>query len=152
MGGGLGVGPAATTKRGVMIIRCNRPGGVGLRGLRLVKGENIVDDAVWNAVKARHKNGIIEAMTKPVNGVYAFLEIVGDKPKGPGSEQWAEPGHQTEPEAEPESIPVREKLVLVRAATSARQLDALEQGETRKTVLTAIYKKAVQLDNQQAGG
>lgn len=121
-----------------MRIICNKPGGIGLRGLRLHKGENIVDDALWAAVKQRHRNGIIEAMANPPNGEPPLLEIFDDA------------GQQPEPEQP--RMNSRESLVAIARCDSLGELEQFKQGEDRKTVLEAIERRERVLAEAQFEG
>lgn len=145
-----------------MRVVCNRPGGFGLIKLHVTAGENIVDDALWSEVAARLDPKWLAALTTPTENGPAQLELYDDagEPMAPYARAPAPapmrapapaPASARARELEPETmLTAREKIALVEAATTYDQLDALEQGETRKTVLSAIYKQAEQIDQAEA--
>ena len=139
-----------------MLIECNLPGGFQLFGVRLVYGENFVEDDLWAATVARldprFYNGLIR---QPGGNMPPYLVIKTDAETKPEPEPEAPPVLQLAPDPppEPEAAPkmsAKDKIALVQAATTYEQLNQLEDGEHRKTVLTAIYAQAEKIDREAA--
>ena len=99
----------------------------------MVKGENIVDDALWAAVQARYPSTLIQAMTTSQNGSPPWLELLDDAGE-PQAEAPAEPG--------PPRMNSRDSIVAIARCESVEGLERFRQGEDRKTVLAAIERRA----------
>lgn len=136
-----------------MLIVCNRPGGFGFFGLRLIHGENAVDDAVWQAVAAKLDPRMLIALTSAIGSQAPDLILHdGIRAPAPALPRAHAPTLAPAPARIADAdLTAKEKIALVEAATTYDQLDALELNETRKTVLQAIYRRAEQIDNGEVG-
>lgn len=135
-----------------MHIRCNMPGGFRIFRIHLKHGDNVVDDDLWNeAVKRLDPRFLAGITSKPKGSMPPWLEIEGETP---------EPVNTTEPPPDPEPPPelmlesppplnVKETVSAIQACGDLDELAKFEQGETRKTVLTAIEKRVAQLADKE---
>lgn len=130
-----------------MKVDCNLPNGIKIFGVELAHGTNEVDPDAWQAATSRLDSRFLAGLQAKQRGDMPPYVVVRDEapPLAPA------PARAREDETNGHDVNVRDKLVLVRSAKTAAELDALEEGEQRKTVLTAIYKRAVQLDKLKAG-
>jgi hypothetical protein len=102
--------------------------------LNIEPGENIFDDGLW----LEHYEKLSDPLKKAwFGGKHPLLSIAGD-----GGEQLA---IKLGNDADGEIMSAKEKIAQVMAATEPEHLEALAQGEDRKTVMAAIQKRAKQL-------
>jgi hypothetical protein len=121
-----------------MRIQCNRRGGFNLKvptesgfeTLKLAHGINDVDGDMMTDAMAALPEAMAKAITakKPGSKRPPDLELLAD-------------------DGEPEGADMKavDKVKLVRAAETLEELRELAEGEDRQTVLTAIEKRAAQL-------
>lgn len=105
--------------------------------LRLEPGENIVDDELWRKLFAQLPDKLKQAY---FGSKTPRISIAGD-----AGEQLAMGLTQSE---ETEQLSAREKIQQINDATEPDRLEALAQGETRKTVMAAISRRARQLADE----
>jgi hypothetical protein len=121
-----------------MKVFCHYRGGYEFGAIRLYHGENVVDDKLWNEAIAKLDPRLRDAWMGGKTPT-----IVVDK----------DPGHQVALPLAPAPAPAREAepmlakdvIAIVETATEPEQLEQLAEGETRKTVLAAIQRRAKQL-------
>jgi hypothetical protein len=121
-----------STQIETITIQCHRPGGYALPGVILKHGRNEVEAEAWRSAIAAINPKIVDALLHSDTP-----DLVVHKPE---STQQALP-LEAEPD-EPQEMLAKEKIALVEAATEPDELERLADGETRKTVLAAIHKRA----------
>lgn len=110
------------------------PGKIRLYGLVINPGENLFEDELW----AKHYGKLPDQLKKVwFGGSTPMMTIAND-----AGEQLK---MQLTGDAEIEQTSAKEKIDIIMAATEPDHLEAMAQGETRKTVLSAIQKRAKQL-------
>lgn len=119
-----------------MKVFCHYPGGYQFGALRLHRGENVVDDEIFTDEMAKLDPRIRDALMGGKTPTLVTVKEVGS--------QEALPLAPT-PEAEPAPMLARDVIAKVEAATEPDELEQYANGETRKTVLAAIQKRARQL-------
>lgn len=111
-----------------MRITCNRRGGFSFFGLRLTEGENIVDDDLWAATKAKLAPKYLAGLLEHRGELPAMLIELNDA---------------GEPLLPP--FNAKDTIALIESCQSLDDLAKYETGETRKTVLAAIERRADEL-------
>lgn len=117
-----------------MIIFCNRPGGFKLFGVRLTKGENIVDDDIWARVRNKLDAKLYTGLTEPTGDAPAILELRDDTGLAPLA------GDEAKAEIIDE-LRAKDKIAMIDACEISDDLYQHAKGETRKTVLLAIERR-----------
>jgi hypothetical protein len=116
----------------MLTIQCHRPGGFALGGVVLKYGRNEVPADAWSAALGSLHQKLADAL------LYSSTpDIVVHRPEPTQPALPLDAGT-----AEAVELLARDKIAIIEAATEPDELERLADGETRKTVLAAIQKRA----------
>lgn len=138
-----------------MKVICHYLGGYHIKSVRLSHGENIVRDELWqeafdslsDVMKAALFGGntpIISVDGGPGEQPSLPLAPTPAPTRAPAPTQAPAPAREEEPKL------AKDVIAAIEAATEPDELEQLADGETRKTVLAAIKKRAKQLSEAAA--
>ena len=130
-----------------MRIVCNMPEGLLLLRHELRHGDNTISRGVWDEIKSKLDARYLAYLTTRVGCRPAQIEIYDDEPAAVDPKKAITTTATAA--AGSEQYSAREKIAMIEAATSYETLGQLEIGETRKTVLAAIYKRAEEIDQAE---
>lgn len=110
-----------------MNVTCHYPGGISFCGLKLRHGPNEVEASDWESAKSAVNHDWLCALLFDEDGRTPYLDAG--------------------PEAAPvmETMTAKDKVAIVSECETVEELEIMQRGEDRKTVLDAIDRKLAAL-------